>query len=89
LRLHNQELEEALRKATTMSTADTLNSTASSNEVEILNLEFSLPYQAVQQYMAAEYQLGKSEVWFSIKINVKTKEVASVKTGRISELEAN
>lgn len=69
LRLHNQDLEEALRKATTMSTADTLHSTSSSNEVEILNLDFSLPYQYIQQHMAAEYELGKSKVWFCIKIS--------------------
>jgi hypothetical protein len=93
LRVSNQELEEALRKATTLSTADTLYSTADSisngEGHEILNLEFSLPYQAVQQYMAAEFQRGKDKVWFSFKIDVKTKKVASVKTGRISELETN
>ncbi|MFY9871678.1 MAG: hypothetical protein WAK17_18345 [Candidatus Nitrosopolaris sp.] len=92
LRIINQELEEALRKATTLSTADTLYSktdTFSNEAFEVLNLEFSLSYQAVQQYVAAEFQRGKNKVWFSITINVKTKEVASVKTGRISELEAN
>jgi hypothetical protein len=39
--------------------------------------------------MASEYKRGKSQVWFSVKINVKTKEVTSAKTGRISELVAN
>jgi hypothetical protein len=88
LRLHKQELEEALRKATTMSTADTLHST--SNEAsEILKLEYSLPYQYVQQYMAAEYKEGKSKVWFSVEIDVKSKKVVSAKTGRISESQAN
>ena len=82
----SQEPEEALRKATTLPTADTFLSTgnAISNETpEILNLEFSLPIQYVQQYMAEEYQRGKSEVWFCVKINVKTKDVTA-KTGRIS-----
>jgi hypothetical protein len=69
LRLQNQELEEALREATTMSTADTLHST--SNEAsEILKLEYSLPYQYVQPYMAAEYKEGRSNVWFSVEIDV-------------------
>ncbi|MGC2570043.1 MAG: hypothetical protein WA364_00920 [Candidatus Nitrosopolaris sp.] len=88
LRLHNQELEEALREATTMSTAERLHST--SNEAsEILNLEYSLPYQYIQQYMAAEYKEGKSKVWFSVEIDVKSKKVVSAKTGRISESQAN
>jgi Zn-finger nucleic acid-binding protein len=79
LRLQNQELEEALRKATPLSTADTLNSSDEESEIE-----YQLPYLEVQQYMAAEYKKGKSEVWFSVKINVKTKKVTSAKTGRIS-----
>ncbi|MGB6533811.1 MAG: hypothetical protein WBF33_37490, partial [Candidatus Nitrosopolaris sp.] len=58
------ELEEALRKATTLSTADTLYSTA-----EILDIEFSLHYQYVQQYMADEYRQGRDKVWFSVKID--------------------
>jgi hypothetical protein len=87
LRLQNQELEEALRKATTMSTADTMHPTF--NEVEILDLDFSLPYQYIQQYMAAEYQLGKSKVWCCVKIDVKTRKITSAKTGRISESQAN
>lgn len=78
------ELEEALRKATTLSTADTLYSTA-----EILDIEFSLHYQYVQQYMADEYRQGRDKVWFSVKIDVKNKEVTSAKVGRISESEAN
>jgi hypothetical protein len=78
------EMEEALRKATTLSTADTLYSTP-----EILDLEFSLPYQCVQQYMAAEYRQGKSKVWFSVKINVKAKKVTSAKAGRTSESEVD
>jgi hypothetical protein len=85
-----EELEEALHKATTLSTANTLLSTknTSSNEPsEILKLEYSLPYQYVQQYMAAEYKEGKSEVWFSVEIDIKSKKVASARTGRI--LEAN
>jgi hypothetical protein len=35
--------------------------------------------------MAAEYQLGKSKVWFCVKIDVKTRKITSAKTGRISE----
>ena len=89
LRLHNQELEEALRKATTLSTADTLYSTTNIISNEESEIEFSLSYQYAQQYMAAEYQRGKSKVWFSVKINVKTKEVTSAKVGRISESEEN
>jgi len=50
-----------------------------------LNLEFSLPYLDVQQYMAKEYQLGKSTVWFNVEINVKTKKVISAKVGRTTE----
>jgi len=82
------ELEEALREATSLSTADTLLSTknATSNEASgILKLEYSLPYQSVQQYMAAEYKQGKSKVWFSVEIDVKSKKVVSAGTGRISE----
>jgi hypothetical protein len=82
------ELEEALREATSLSTANTLLSTKNtfSNEAsEILKLEYSLPYQSVQQYMAAEYKEGKSKVWFSVEIDVKSKKVASARTGRISE----
>ena len=89
LRLRNQELEEALRKATTLSTADTLHSTANIIPDEESEIEFSLPYQCVQQYMAAEYQRRKSKVWFSVKINVNVKKVTSAKAGRISESEAN
>ena len=83
-----EELEEALHKATTLSTANTLLSTknTTSNEAsEILKLEYSLLYQNVQQYMAAEYKEGKSKVWFSVEIDVKSKKVASARTGRISE----
>jgi hypothetical protein len=54
-----------------------------------LKLEYSLPYQYVQQYMAAEYKEGKSKVWFSVEIDVKSKKVVSAKTGRISESQAN
>jgi len=85
---HRSELEEALREATSLSTADTLLSTknATSNEASgILKLEYSLPYQYVQQYMAAEYKEGKSKVWFSVEIDVKSKKVAFARTGRISE----
>ena len=78
------ELEDALYKATTLSTADTLLSTKNTTS-EILKLEYSLPYQSVQQYMAAEYKEGKSKVWFSVEIDVKSKKVASARTGRISE----
>jgi hypothetical protein len=64
----------------------TEQSNTTSNEAsEILKIEYSLPYQYVQQYMAAEYKEGKSKVWFSIEINVKSKKVASARTGRISE----
>ena len=72
-----------------MSTANTLLSTknTTSNETEILKLEYSLPYQSVQQYMAAEFKEGKSKVWFSVEIDVNSKKVASARTGRI--LEAN
>jgi hypothetical protein len=73
-----------------LSTANTLLSTknTTSNEAsEILKLEYSLPYQYVQQYMAAEYKEGKSKVWFSVEIDIKSKKVASARTGRI--LEAN
>jgi hypothetical protein len=59
--------------------------TTSNEASEILKLEYSLPYQYVQQYMAVEYEKGKSKVWFSVEIDVKTKKVASARTGRISE----
>ena len=75
-------------EATTLSTANTLLSTknTTSNEAyEILKLEYSLPYQYVQQYMAAEYKKGTSNVWFSVEIDVRSKKVASARTGRISE----
>jgi hypothetical protein len=78
------ELEEALREATSLSTADTLLSTKNTTSV-ILKLEYSLPYQYVQQYMAAEYKEGQSKVWFSVEIDIKSKKVASARTGRISE----
>jgi hypothetical protein len=86
------ELEEALREATSLSTADRLLSTKNntSNEAsEILKLEYSLPYQYVRQYMAVEYKEGKSNVWFSIEIDIKSKKVASARTGRISESKGN
>ena len=51
----------------------------------ILNLEFSLPYQVVQPYMAKEYQRGKNNVWFNVEINVTTKKVISAKVGRTME----
>jgi hypothetical protein len=35
--------------------------------------------------MAAEYKQGKSKVWFSVEIDVKSKKVASARTGRILE----
>lgn len=85
-----EELEEAVHKATTLSTAATLHSTknnTSNGAYEILKLEYSLPYQSVQQYMAAEFKEGKSKVWFSVEIDVNSKKVASARTGRI--LEAN
>jgi hypothetical protein len=61
------------------------SNTTSNEGSEILKLEYSLPYQYVQQYMAAEYKQGKSKVWFSVEIDVKSKKVASARTGRISE----
>lgn len=71
-------------KATTTNTLPSTKNTT--NEAsEILKLEYSLPYQYVQQYMAAKYKEGKSKVWFSIEIDVKSKKVASARTGRISE----
>ncbi len=79
-----EELEVALHKATTLSTANTLLSTKNTTS-EILKLEYSLPFQPVQQYMAAEYKAGKSNVWFSVEIDVKSKKIASARTGRISE----
>jgi hypothetical protein len=35
--------------------------------------------------MAAEFKEGKSKVWFSVEVDVKSKKVASARTGRISE----
>jgi len=84
LRLHNQELEEALHEATTLSTADTLNSPAYVIPNEESEIEFSLPYPEVQQYMAAEYKREGSKVWFNCMVDVKSKKVTSAKTGRIS-----
>jgi hypothetical protein len=86
-----EELKEALHKATTLPTANTLLSTnTTSNEaIETLKLEYSLPYQYVQQYMASKYKEGKSKVWFSVEIDVKSKKVASVRMGRISENQIN
>ena len=84
LRLHNQELEEALRKATTLSTADTLNSPAYVIPNGEFEIEFPMHYLDVQQYMAAQYKQGKSKVWFRCKIDLKSKKVTSAKTGRIS-----
>jgi hypothetical protein len=78
-----EELEVALHKATTLSTANRLLSTNTTSET--LKLEYTLPYQYVQQYMAAEFKEGKSKVWFSVEIDVKSKKVASARTGRISE----
>jgi hypothetical protein len=77
----NERIEPASIANTLLSTKN-----ATSNEAsEILKLEYSLPYQYVQQYMAAEYKEGKSKVWFSVEIDVKSKKVASARTGRISE----
>jgi hypothetical protein len=68
------------------STANRISTNTTSNEASgVLKLEYSLPYQYVQQYMAAEYKEGKSKVWFSVEIDVKSKKVASARTGRISE----
>jgi hypothetical protein len=36
--------------------------------------------------MAVEYKEGKSNVWLSVEIDVKSKKVASARTGRISEV---
>jgi hypothetical protein len=52
---------------------------------DILNVEFSLPYQVVQPYMAKEYQRGKNNVWFNVEINVTAKKVISAKVGRTTE----
>jgi hypothetical protein len=52
---------------------------------DILNLEFSLPYQVVQPYMAKEHQRGKNNVWFNVEINMKTNKVISAKVGRTTE----
>jgi|GEM_PF-1592225 len=91
LNVEDHELKEALRKPTTLSTADTTTKHSYSPEVsnedvpDNLNLEFSLPYLDVQQYTAKEYQLGKSTVWFNVEVNVKTKKVISAKVGRTTE----
>ncbi|MFZ0511646.1 MAG: hypothetical protein WAM14_08575, partial [Candidatus Nitrosopolaris sp.] len=97
----NQKPEETLKKATTLSTADTILTAASSSlssnisnkaDLEagnILNLEVSLPYRDLQRYITALRKKGKNEVWFSITINVSTGKMISVKTGRNSQLETN
>jgi hypothetical protein len=84
----NQGLKEALRKATTLSTADTIrtpNPTKPETD-SILNFQISLAYSDLQQYMAALFQTGENKVWFSIKIDASTKKIISVKIGRISKL---
>jgi myosin heavy subunit len=54
---------------------------------DIIDFEFSLPYQVVQPYMAREFQLGKNSVSFSVIVNVSTKKILSANVGSTTDFE--
>jgi hypothetical protein len=87
----NQELEDALRKATVLSTADTIDTTASteSESSDILDFDVSLPYRELQEHMTLLFQRGKNEVRLIIKINIATKKVISAKVLDIAQLDSD
>ena len=91
----NQELEEALRKATTFSTADTIIAHSPSDPEIILesdqsdniDFEFSLLLGEISRHLAALYpKIGDGgKVYFSGKVEKDTGNVLSARIGRIAD----
>ena len=87
-----QELKEALKKATNLSTLDTIPTAANNSDKADLKTaskflnEFSLPSRELHRYVASQRKKGKNEDWLTIKTNPTTGEIVYVKTGRNSEL---
>jgi hypothetical protein len=87
-----QELKEALKKATNLSTVDTIPTTANNSDKADLKTaskflnELSLPSRELHRYVASQRKKGKNEVWLTIKTNLTTGKIVHVKTGRNLEL---
>ncbi len=83
-----QELKEALKKATNLSTVDTITTAANNSGKADLKTtskflsEFSLPSRELHRYVASQRKKGKNEVWLTVKINASTGEILYFKTGR-------
>lgn len=82
----NQELKEAVRKATTFSTADKIITHSPSTQ-EIIDVEFSLLFGEVSRHLAALYpEIGDGgKVYFSGEVDKDTGKVLSARIGRIAD----
>ena len=81
----NRDTEKQIESDSIRHSYSPEDTTSNEDVPDILNVEFSLPYQVVQPYMAKEYQRGKNNVWFNVEINVTAKKVISAKVGRTTE----
>jgi hypothetical protein len=86
----NNELKDALAKATKLATADKelpsiFSSTTSNQRKDVLEFEFPLRFSEVRTHMASIFkQVGdRGEVWFSGRIDKMTGQVIAAKIGRI------
>jgi hypothetical protein len=73
---------------------DTILTAAKSNKADLktenfLNFEISLPVRESIRYLRSQSKRGNIEALFTIKINVMTKELDYVKTGKESEWDKN
>jgi formylmethanofuran dehydrogenase subunit E len=95
LQAENNELKDALRKATKLTTGDQINKPSSSsdkgiqleNSSNISDFEFSLPLEGVRQYIIRSFNVYKikDQIWFSGTIDKSTGKVLTATTGRKSQ----
>jgi hypothetical protein len=86
------ELRDAVRKATKLTTADQINKPSSSdnniqienNNSNILYFEFPLPLEDVRQYILRSFNVYKirDQIWFSGTFDKRTGKVLTATTGR-------
>jgi hypothetical protein len=88
---YSQELEEALKAATNMSTVDAVHIVANkANKADlktcnIMDLQILLPSRQSRKYISSQLKKGKNQFYLSLIINVDTGKIISVRTGRNSE----
>ncbi len=93
LQAENNELKDALRKATKLTTGDQINKPSSSSDkgIQLENsssnvsyFEFSLPLEDVRKYIINSFNVHKikDQIWFSGTIDKSTGKIITATTGR-------